>query len=143
MAISSTTDFTAILGDFKKTYAKDLEDNRPQFTVLQELLSPEGGIPVGDTINVPVVLTHQSGETYKTSGSASILRNPVSVEIKQAQTDQFEITEMVNLPFGVISKAKQNTTARYADPARLRIISGQTAAKRALELSLLHGQNSL
>src|SRR4051812_36965135 len=116
MTISSATDFTTVLGDFKKTYADDMKDNRPQFTVLQELLRPEAGTPVGEEIRVPVILSHQSGETYKPSGSASLLRNPVSMEIKQAATDQFEITEIVRLPFGLISKAGQGKEASYADP---------------------------
>lgn len=143
MAISTSLDFTTVLGDLKKTYSEDMRDNRPQFTVLQELLRPEGGTPVGEELRVPVILTHQSGETYKPSGSANLLRAPVSMEIKQAVTDQFEITEIVRLPFGMISKAVQGKEASYADPVRLRVLSGQTSAKRALELSLLHGQNGL
>lgn len=144
MTIAATTDFTTTLGNLKKTYMKDMEDNRPIWAVLQERLSPNReGIEVGDTLQIPVILTHQAGETYDTAGGTRTLRNPVSMEIKDANTEQFEITQPVRLPFGVISKVEQSKQARFADKARLMILAGQTGAKRSLEIALLHGNDSI
>jgi len=144
VAVSQNIDFNVALGNLKQTYTKDLEDNRPAFSVLQELLPPNrDGIEVGDKLNIPVVLSHQGGESYGVSGSTANLRTPVAIEIKDAQTDQFEITQPVRMPFGMISKAQQSGKARFGDKARLLLLSGQVGAKRSLELSLLHGQVGL
>src|SRR5438105_6098792 len=130
MSVNTNLDFTAILGNFRQTYLKDMQDNRPAFTVLQEMLPPNrDGIEVGDKLNVPVPLSHQGGESYGASGSTANLRNAVAVEIKDAQTDQWEITQPVRIPFAVISKAQQGPAARFGDKARLLILSGQTGAK--------------
>src|SRR4051812_30338612 len=121
-----------------------MEDNRPVFSVLQELLpANRDGIEIGDKLNIPVVLSHQGGESYGASGSTANLRTPVSIEIKDAQTDQFEITQPVRMPFGMISKAQQSPKARFGDKARLLLLSGQNGAKRSQELALLHGSNGL
>lgn len=144
MTVAQNTDLTQVVGNFKQTYAKDFTDNRPMFAVLQEELPPNrDGIEVGVTINVPVLLTHHGGETYGTSGDTSNLRAPVAIEIKDASSDQYEITVPVRFPFGLLSKAAQSKAARFADKARLLALSGDTAAKRAAELALLHGSNSL
>jgi hypothetical protein len=144
MAVSTNNDLVSQAGNFKQTYAKDMADNRPSFTVLQELLKPNrDGIEVGAAVNVPVVLTQQGGETYGLSGDTSNLRAPVSMEIKDATADQFEITFPIRMPFALISKANQSTKARYADKARLILLSGDTGAKRGAELALIHGSNGL
>lgn len=141
---SPNIDFNSAIDNFKQTYAKDLADNRPLFTILQELLPPNrDGIEVGAKINVPVVLSHQGGETYGTSGDTSDLRAPVAMLISDAQADQYEMTYPVRMPFGMISKAAQSKAARFADKARLILLSGDTAAKRGSELALLHGSNGL
>lgn len=143
-AASANLDFTSIIDNFKQTYVKDLDDNRPNFTILQDLLPPnKDGVELGAKVNIPVLLTHQGGETYGTSGSTANLRTPAAMQIADATSDQFEVTEIVRIPFGLISKAAQSKTARFADKARLMLLSGDTAAKRANELALLHGSNSL
>lgn len=144
MTVNAATDFSVVLDDFKQTYAKDMEDYRPQWMVLQELLEANrDGVELGAKINLPCVLTNQSGETYDTSGGTATLRNPVSMEIKDASSDQFECTLPVRMPFGLISKAKQSKQARFADRARLMILSGKKGALRASELHLLHGSNGI
>jgi hypothetical protein len=144
VTVAQNTDFTTTLGNLKKTYMKDLEDNRPVWAVLQERMpANREGIEVGDTLQIPVILTHQSGETYDTAGGTRTLRATVSMEIKDANTEQFEITQPVKLPFGVISKVEQSKKARFADKARLMVLAGQTGAKRSLELALLHGADSI
>jgi hypothetical protein len=91
VAVSQNIDFGVALSNLKQTYAKDLEDNRPNFTVLQELLPPNrDGIEVGDKLNIPVLLSHQGGESYGTSGDTSNLGAPVAININDAVTDQFE-----------------------------------------------------
>lgn len=143
-ATSPNLDFTSAVDNFKQTYAPDLNDNRPNFTILQELLpANKGNFEMGVKVNIPVLLTHHGGETYKTSGSTANLRQPVAMQISDAASDQFEVTIPVRMPFGMISKASQSKQARYADKARLLILAGDTAAKRANELTLLHGCNSL
>lgn len=144
MAVTPNTDLTSVLDDLKQTYGKDLEDYRPSFTVLQELLSANrDGVEMGAKINLPVALSHQGGETNDTSGGTATLRNPVSMEIKDASSDQYEITLPVRMPFGLISKAKQGPKARFADKPKLILLSGKKGSLRAAELNLLHGQNSL
>lgn len=144
MAQSANIDFNSALNDLKQTYGKDLEDYRPNFTVLQEMLAPNSdGVAIGDKINLPVLLTHQGGETYGTSGDTSALRNPTAMEIKDAQGDQVETTLPVRMPFGLISKAKQGKAVAYADKAKLILLSGKKGALRANELNLLHGSNGL
>lgn len=143
-AASANLDFTSVLDNFKQTYVKDLDDNRPTFTVLQDLLPPNReGVELGAKVNIPVLLTHHGGETYGTSGSTANLRTPAAMQIADATSDQFEVTEIVRIPFGLISKAAQSKAARFADKARLMVLSGDTAAKRANELALLHGSSSL
>lgn len=144
MTLSATTDFSTALDNLKQTYGKDLEDYRPKFTVLQELLTPNrDGVEMGAQVNLPVVLTHQGGETYDLSGGSANLRAPTSMEIKDAKSDQFETTMIVRMPFGLISKSQQSTTARYADKAKLILLGGKKGALRASELHLLHGSNGL
>jgi hypothetical protein len=144
MTISNSTDFSVILDNVKTTYAKKLKDYRPNYAILQEVLpANRDGIEVGATLKVPVLLTHQGGESYDTAGGTSTLNQPISVEIKDASTDQFEITEVVRIPIGVLSKLGQSGNARFADNATLRMLAGQKGAARALELSLLHGGNGL
>ena len=142
--MGANLDQTSILGNLKQTYAADLEDNRPLWAVLQERLDPNrDGIEMGDKLNIPVLLTHQAGETYDTAGGTTTLRAPISMQISDAQTDQFEITQPVRIPFGIISKIEQSKKARFADKARLMVLAGQTGAKRSLELSLLFGSAGL
>lgn len=144
MTISANTDFTTVLDNLKTTYAKTLDDFRPKFTVLQELFEPNReGIEVGNTVKIPVLLTHQGGETYDVSGGTATLRAPVSMEIKDAASDQFETTMIVRMPFGLISKAAQSGNARYADKAKLILLGGKKGALRANELHLLHGSSGL
>jgi hypothetical protein len=144
VTVAQNTDFTTTLGNLKKTYMKDMADNRPVWAVLQERFpANREGIEVGDTLQIPVILTHQAGETYDNAGGTRTLRATVSMEIKDANTEQFEITQPVKLPFGVISKVEQSKQARFADKARLMILAGQTGAKRSLELALLHGADSI
>jgi hypothetical protein len=144
VTIGAQTDLTVTLGNLKKTYMQDMEDNRPIWAVLQERLEANReGIEVGDTIQIPVILTHQAGETYDNAGGTRTLRAPVSMEIKDASTEQYEITQPVRMPFGVISKVEQSKKARFADKARLMLLAGQTGAKRSLELALLHGNDSI
>lgn len=143
MAISANIDFNVALDNFKQTYAPDLADNRPSFMVLQELLKAnKGSFEMGAKVNIPVLLSHQGGESYGTSGDTSNLGNPVSLQIIDAQSDQYEITLPVRMPFGLISKAQQSEKARFADKARLLLLAGDTGAKRAVELNLLHGSNA-
>lgn len=137
-------DQSNILANLKQTYKNDLEDNRPIFAVLQERLSPnKDGIEVGDKLNIPVILTHQAGESYDTAGGTSTLNVPVGMQMKDAQTDQFEITEVVRMPVGMASKVQQSPKAKFADKARLLTLSGQTAAKLKLEIQLLHGSRGV
>jgi hypothetical protein len=144
VTVSSNVDYNVVLDNFKQTYKPDLDDNRPLFTILQELLTPNReGIEMGAKVNIPVLLSHQGGETYGLSGDVGNLRNPVALEIKDASSDQFEITFPVRMPFGLISKATQSKSARFADKARLMLLAGDIGSKRGAELSLLHGQNSL
>jgi hypothetical protein len=143
VTVSANVDFNVALDNFKQTYAPDLQDNRPAFMVLQELLKANrGNFEMGAKVNIPVLLSHQGGESYGLSGDTSNLGSPVSLEIKDAQSDQFEITLPVRMPFGMISKAQQSEKARFADKARLLLLAGDTGAKRANELALLHGRNS-
>lgn len=144
MTISANTDFTTVLDNLKTTYAKTLDDYRPKFTVLQDMFEPNReGIEVGNTVKIPVLLTHQGGETYDVSGGTATLRAPVSMEIKDATSDQFETTMVVRMPFGLISKSAQSSNARYADKAKLILLGGKKGALRANELHLLHGSNGL
>lgn len=143
-AASPNVDFVADIDNFKQTYQKELEDNRPNFTILQEMFpANRDNIEMGAKVNLPVALTHHGGETYTTSGSTANLRTPAGMQIADATSDQFEVTQVVRMPFGLISKAKQSTGARFLDKAKLLLFSGDTAAKRANELVLLHGSNSL
>jgi hypothetical protein len=144
VANSPNVDFASVADNFKQTYAKDLADNRPLFTIIQELFTPNrDGIEVGAQVNIPVLLSHQGGETYGTSGDTSNLRQPVALNIQDAKSDQFEITFPVRMPFGLISKATQSKAARFADKARLMLLAGDIGSKRGGELSLLHGQRGL
>jgi hypothetical protein len=144
VTVSTNLDFNNQLDNFKQTYAKDIKDNRPKFTIVQELLSANrDGIEVGAQVNIPVILSHQGGETYALSGSTANNRNPVGMETKDAKSDQFEITFPVRMPFGLISKSLQSKAARFADKARLMLLAGDTGAKRGNELALLHGSNSI
>jgi peptidoglycan hydrolase-like protein with peptidoglycan-binding domain len=144
VTVSAATDFNVVLDNLKVTYGKDLEDYRPKFTVLQELLTPNrDGVEMGAQVKLPVILTHQGGETYDTSGGTATLRAPVSMEIKDATSDQFETTMVVRMPFGLISKSQQSSQARFADKAKLILLGGKKGALRAAELSLLHGSNGI
>lgn len=131
----------SLLDNLKKVYKPDLDDNRPVFAVLQERLSAEGKgiLEVGEKIVLPVILTHQGGESYGAANNVDTLNTPIPMVMDQAETDQYEITEIVRMPFGLVSKVGQSKAARFADKARILTLAGQTAAKLKLETVLLHG----
>ncbi|MHB8682824.1 MAG: hypothetical protein ACYC9X_00680 [Dehalococcoidia bacterium] len=141
MAASTQIDQTSALDNLKQTYL-ELKDLRLACTTLQDLIPGSRGGEVGAKVNIPVLLTHQTSETYGLAGNTDTLRAPKAIQIIDASSDQYETTLPVRIPTGYMSKVEQSGKARFADKAKLLMLAGKKGALRVNELHLLHGSNS-
>jgi hypothetical protein len=144
MATSQYTDKTQLGGTLKEVYANEIKDLRLKVAVVQEAVPFKNSQLVGNNYHQPVIVTHNHGWFYDTSGgSRDMPDNPTAMQTKDLQVPAYEITERFRIPFGTIAALNAGNAASFFNTQTLKMLSTQKAILRDVEWSSLYGQQAI
>lgn len=150
MAASATSSgVTQFEGLFKEVYADNIEDLTP---ITDQLARDIKFVPEsqreGNSYNQPVQLTHETGWTFNTDGSAFSLNNVASSVDKNASISGAECVIRSAVSYGAMQKALKAFKEAGGGKAGLRAFANATREKfrnmvdsmsKAREIQLLYG----
>lgn len=144
MATSANTDSTQLLGMIKDTWSEKYKDLPVVNTVMQERHPLDASrSPIGGAFHLPIIVTNSQSTTYDVSQGGKTLNAAVAPQSVDAQVKTFEMTEILNIPFGMMAQADMGAKVSYASDQVLKMLSLWRGAKRQLEWTLLYGQSNL
>lgn len=140
-ALSTNTDaINALLGDLKETYAKKMENLRPEDTTLQERHPVDtSGQPVGNNFHVPLLVTQSQSTTYDSSQGTRTLTPIVAPDSVDAQIPTREISERMLIPFGMLKQSSMGKNVAFLSDQVLKMLAMDEALRRQTEFGLLYG----
>lgn len=141
---AGTNTFDTLNGHFKKIYAKDIKDLRPDGVKLLNSIAFMGSDKAtGDFYNQPVMLSHEHGFTYGGSAGAAFELN--GARQSSHRNAQVRGTELVLQSFLSVAAASrsQNSAGAFVQETKLIVENMMKSTAKRIEVGILYGQSNI
>lgn len=148
-AAGTYTGTSQLDGIFKKVYADRVNEVVPETDILAKDIPFVGDAEKeGDSYNMPVELTRESGFTFNgTTGDVFTLNYPISAIDKNALVNGTEFVLRAAVSYGAMQKALKASTGKagaraFVNATKYKVANMVRSASYAREVSLLYGGGS-
>jgi hypothetical protein len=136
--------FLTLQSLFKKVYADKLVDLVPNYAVLQQRISFDTAVKLGDLYEQPVNLSSESGFTYNgENGAIASLTAPNNGVMKSAQVRGSELILRAQLGYVAITRAAEQGERAFKKATAWKIEDMNNSMRKRLEIAMLYGQTDV